>query len=96
MGKSKKGPTAQEQMLQMIAMVQQQNAQAESQRIAAEGVAQQKELANINKNMSADLTNENRAVVEVAGAANDADTVTNPDQKRKRTAAGLASTLGIN
>lgn len=94
MGKSKK-PSAQETMLQMVSMIQQQNAQAEQSRIAAEGVAQQKELANINKNMSADLTAENRAVVEVAGAANDADTVGNPDQKRKRATAGLASTLGI-
>lgn len=94
MGKSKKDPV--DTALQLQALVAQQNASAEANRIAAEQAANAKELTNINKNMSADLTNENRAVVEVAGAANDADTVANPDQKRKRSAEGLASTLGIN
>ena len=94
MGKSKK-PSAQETMMQFAAQLAQQNAAAESNRIASEQVAQQKQLTEINKNMSADLTAENRAIVEVAGTANDADTVGNPDQKRKRTTGGLASTLGI-
>ena len=95
MGKSKKeSPVS--TMLQMQAIMAQQQASAEASRIATQQVEQQKELVNINKNMSADLTAENRAVVEVAGTANDADTMGNPDQKRKRAAGGLASTLGIS
>lgn len=95
MGKSKKNNNV-DIMLQMQAIQAQQAASAEASRIASEQVAQSKELTNINKNMSADLTAENRAVVEVAGAANDADARGNPDQKRKRTEGGLASTLGIS
>lgn len=94
MGKSKKDPGV-DPIIQLQAQIAQQNASAEANRIAAEQAANAKELNNINKNMAADLTNENRATVEVAGAANDADTVSNPDQKRKRGATGLASTLGI-
>lgn len=95
MGKSKKNNNV-DIMLQMQAIQAQQAASAEASRIASEQVAQSKELTNINKNMSADLTAENRAVVEVAGAANDAAALGNPDQKRKRTDGGLASTLGIS
>lgn len=98
MGKSKKKSNY-EIAAEMMAQVAQQNAAAESNRIAQETQAQAKELAtiqqNMTKNLSADLSAENRAVVEVAGAANDADTVGNPDQKRKRTTGGLASSLGI-
>lgn len=94
MGKSKKKSNY-EIVAEMLATQAQQQAQAESNRIQQEQVAQQRELTEINKNMSADLSAENRAVVEVAGAANDADALANPDQKRKRTVGGLASTLGI-
>lgn len=95
MGRSKKNSNV-DTMLQMAALVAQQNATAEANRIQQENVAHQKELANINKNMSADLTNDNRALVETAGTANEAGLLDNPDQKRKRDGGGLASTLGIN
>lgn len=71
-------------------------AQEEANRIAAEQAQHQQELNNMNKNYAADLTNENRAMVETAGSANEAATLDNPDRKRRKPTAGLASTLGIN
>lgn len=83
------------------AVVQQANdaqvkAQEEANRIAAEQAQHQQELNNMNKNYSADLSNENRAMVETAGSANEASTMDNPDQKRRKASSGLASSLGIN
>lgn len=71
-------------------------AQQEANRIAAEQAQHQQELNNMNKNYAADLTNENRAMVETAGSANEAATPDNPDQRRRKPPTGLASTLGIN
>ncbi|BAN92344.1 virion structural protein [Ralstonia phage RSB3] len=71
-------------------------AQEEANRIAAEQAQHQQELNNINKNYAADLTNENRAMVETSGAANESATLMNDDQKKRKPTAGLASTLGIN
>lgn len=70
-------------------------AQNEANRIAAETARNQQELANMNKNYAADLSTENRAMVEAGGSASDAS-VENPDQRRRRASTGLASTLGIN
>lgn len=74
----------------------QAKATAEANRIAQEQAARQAELNNMNKNYAADLKNENRAMVETAGSANDAAALDNPDQKRRRATTGLASSLGIN
>lgn len=71
-------------------------AQNEANRIAAEQAARQQELNTMNKNYAADLSQENRAMVETAGTANEAASLDNPDQKRRKPVAGLASTLGIN
>lgn len=71
-------------------------ANSEATRIAEETARYQTELSNINKNYGADLTNENRAQVEVGGSAIASANVDNPDQKRRRGATGLASSLGIS
>lgn len=86
------GPTPAEQ----AALDAQARATEEANRIAAEQLRYQQELNNMNKNYAADLSNENRAMVETAGTANEAGQLDNPDQKRRRASSGLASTLGIN
>lgn len=83
-------------VLQQQATEAQNRATEEAKRINDANIAQQQQLQNINKNMSADLKNENRTVVEAGGTAAEAATLDNPDQKRKRAATGLASTLGIS
>ena len=83
-------------VLQQQATAAQTQATAEAKRINDANIAQQQQLANINKNMSADLKNENRTVVEAGGTAAEVASLDNPDQKRKRAATGLASTLGIS
>lgn len=81
---------------QQAALDAQARATEEANRIAAEQLRYQQELNNMNKNYAADLSNENRAMVETAGTANEAGQLDNPDQKRRRASSGLASTLGIN
>lgn len=78
------------------AQAAQTQATQEANRIAQEQAQRQTELNNMNKNYAADLSTENRAMVESAGTANDAASLSNPDQKRRRASSGLASSLGIN
>lgn len=73
------------------------DAQAEANRIAAESaaaqLAQQQQLATINKNYAADLGTENRAQIVAGGTAGVMD---EDAARKKRQGTGLASTLGIN
>jgi len=54
----------------------------------------QKAATNLQKNFSADLKNENVAQVTPGGMAEDAAQVSSV--RKKRTAGGLASQLGVN
>lgn len=62
----------------------------------AEANAAQLRQTNMTTNYGANLTLENRAMVEAGGSAEEAAAVDNPDQKRRRPSGGLASTLGIS
>lgn len=73
----------------------QAKATADANRIAQEQAQHQQELNNMNKNFAANLANQNRAMVEAAGSANDAAAQSNDVLRRRRAQTSLASTLGI-
>lgn len=69
--------------------------QAAAQAAAAQQAQQQNDLLNaMNKNYATDLTGENKNLVIAGGTADAA--VESDDSKKKRTATGLSSSLGIN